>query len=1023
LPCIYGAVEHTDDSHPEFGPHITQQFDEALGVDVFVFHIHQDDHTASTVDGRAYPSPDTDRCRLDAEPGEDSYRTDRQRMEIKAFSESNDYQLAVEGETHYMSWLMKLPEGYGASDKFTHLHQLKPVGGDNAGMPTITLTPVAAKEAEDLGEVTTPAKLNLRYSPSTASQVTLTSIDLADIEGKWVRILEKVTYGDVNEGRYEFLIMDADDLDGEPLMSFASDSLVTWKGGDYVRAKWGVYRSIAQGDLVKDEEIGFADFVILESDDADAKLGDLIDFGLYASQSDNLVVLDNPLEWENKVDLDINYDIHVSQSEGLVNFDINGSVTVLQANSDRDLIIRSGNQDDNVVIDSNVEYKSLQIETGAGNDVIEGGDGTETIFAGPGDDQIFGGRGADDIYAGDGNDIIYGGRGWDNLFGEGGDDLIYGERGRDDIVGGEGLDVIFAGNGADTIEAELDGDIIFVENGNDTINDIEVENDPDGLTYPGNGGVDPIHLDEYSTPAETESRRLSTSEEGDPWTPPVHPQLPMDLVAAELLNLSKDDYDPGVFKAGNYIWFAKEAYSDTPQDLATFELKRAASDSRTWTLWQSSNNDSCVVGFRGTNSTNIGDLYRDGQALILTSIDDSVDSGIRGALGFVTRYKNTKDELRGAITSQACTSVRFTGHSLGAAVAQIAGFMYATDNPTFNVAVEAYNPPKAGNQNFADAYQLLVRSGHDLGVPNYFKSNSYARYGDWVSEIGRPGVPLVLDGLVQIDYTEWFTTVARGGVEDGLLSFSGAALKNHNIDLWEIDEDPLFDEIERVTKDYFTSNTDEFIVDNHPSRSYVIQLLLNEGIDLDTAEFFWAQLVFGLYQQFAQKDEDKSVGHYILAADFANALLQTPVDKSALWSGGIEMSDLAISLGYTTLESTPLGKIYTELVHNELLIQDSEWPNVFTPAANIFLENGQGEVNIFIRWWDQTSVLLHDEVDLLNTLLRQHRLHVVTRDSDSLKFITTPVDDLQAAYDLLLSLGHVTGGCEFDRCLASGDDD
>jgi len=110
-------------------------------------------------------------------------------------------------------------------------------------------------------------------------------------------------------------------------------------------------------------------------------------------------------------------------------------------------------------------------------------------------------------------------------------------------------------------------------------------------------------------------------------------------------------------------------------------------------------------------------------------------------------------------------------------------------------------------------------------------------------------------------------------------------------------------------------------------------------------------------------------------------------------------------------------------VHNELLIQDSEWPNVFTPAANIFLENGQGEVNIFIRWWDQTSVLLHDEVDLLNTLLRQHRLHVVTRDSDSLKFITTPVDDLQAAYDLLLSLGHVTGGCEFDRCLASGDDD
>ncbi|PWQ97600.1 discoidin domain-containing protein [Leucothrix arctica] len=423
LPCIYGAVEHTDDSYPEFGPHIKMESDSDLGSDVFYFYLNQDDHTPLTSSGRAYPSPDTDRCRTDAEPGEDSYRTDRQRMEIKAFSESYDHQLGVEGETHYMAWRMKLPTGFGASDKFTHLHQLKPVGGDNASMPTITLTPVAGKEGEDAGEVSTPAKLNLRYSPSAASQVTLASIDLADIEGKWVHILEKVTYGVTNEGRYELLIMDNSNLEGEPIMSFASDSLPTWKGGDYVRPKWGMYRSIAQGDKVKDEKVGFADIVMLELTSGDAEFGSLIDFAYYAnSLSDGNSVSATPAGATSFFNGTTGADtITVQQSPtGVVSITVNGETTELTGTQTRRLEIDAGSGDDSIIIDPDVEYGTLYLKGGAGSDIIVGGQYDDNIEGGSGKDFIIGSTGDDTIYAGGGNDRIAPGYGYDVVHGQGG---------------------------------------------------------------------------------------------------------------------------------------------------------------------------------------------------------------------------------------------------------------------------------------------------------------------------------------------------------------------------------------------------------------------------------------------------------------------------------------------------------------------------------------------------------------------------------------------------------------------------
>ena len=68
---------------------------------------------------------------------------------------------------------------------------------------------------------------------------------------------------------------------------------------------------------------------------------------------------------------------------------------------------------------------------GAGNDAIDGGNGSDTIYGGSGNDTINGNNGADTIYGGSGNDTINGGLGAD---------LIIGGKGGDTLTGGGGPD-------------------------------------------------------------------------------------------------------------------------------------------------------------------------------------------------------------------------------------------------------------------------------------------------------------------------------------------------------------------------------------------------------------------------------------------------------------------------------------------------------------------------------------------------------------------------------------------------------
>lgn len=222
----YDPVEEPDCSHTAFGRHIDEINDVDLGINVFRFFMHA--------------TPDNDRC----------INFDRQRNEIKTYDQSPDNLLGIVDETVQYKWKFKLDGGFQVSPNFTHLHQLKSVGGSLASMPMYTLT---ARKA-------TPDRLELRYA-ETDTQITLQQTDLAPFKGIWLEVIETIKYG--TSGTYSIVITKVSD--GTTLFNYTNNSIINWRSGaDFVRPKWGIYRSLLNVADLRDEEVLFANFSIEE---------------------------------------------------------------------------------------------------------------------------------------------------------------------------------------------------------------------------------------------------------------------------------------------------------------------------------------------------------------------------------------------------------------------------------------------------------------------------------------------------------------------------------------------------------------------------------------------------------------------------------------------------------------------------------------------------------------------------------------------------------------------------------------
>lgn len=220
----YDVVEHPECAHPAFGRHIAEVWDTDLGKYVFEFYMHV--------------AEDNDRC----------INFDRQRVEIKTYDQSPNSLIGIRGETIMYKWEFKIPVGFKPSSNFTHIHQIKAVGGDD-GDPIFTLTVRKGS----------PNKIELIHDNKTR----VTIVNLSLFEGVWVECTE-VVFVDSVHGRYSMNIKKQSD--GSTLLNYTNSDLMTIRSDNtFIRPKWGIYRSLLSSADLRDESLRFNGFYIAEN--------------------------------------------------------------------------------------------------------------------------------------------------------------------------------------------------------------------------------------------------------------------------------------------------------------------------------------------------------------------------------------------------------------------------------------------------------------------------------------------------------------------------------------------------------------------------------------------------------------------------------------------------------------------------------------------------------------------------------------------------------------------------------------
>lgn len=224
-------------SHPAFGRHIAEVWDAILNQYVFEFYIHVPTTTTVTA-----TTADNDRC----------ISFDRQRVEIKTYEASPDSLKGTLGETVSYKWRFRLPVGFQPSPNFTHIHQVKAVGGDDDS-PLFTLTPRFSNSGNTL---------QLIYvKDSTSGTTTYTTAPLSNFLGVWVEVTERILIG--TNGTYSVSITRVSD--GATLLTYNNANIQTIRSSNtFIRPKWGIYRSLANPTYLRDDSLKIASISIYE---------------------------------------------------------------------------------------------------------------------------------------------------------------------------------------------------------------------------------------------------------------------------------------------------------------------------------------------------------------------------------------------------------------------------------------------------------------------------------------------------------------------------------------------------------------------------------------------------------------------------------------------------------------------------------------------------------------------------------------------------------------------------------------
>ena len=224
------SIESPDlyvNNHPS-EPHIYEAKDDVVG-DHFVFTIHKNN--------------DKDR--------DISSIKDRQRNEIKGYTGSSDTLKAFKNDVVSYNWKFKLNENITVSKNFGHFFQLKAVDG-GAGTPILT---ISGRDKEGKW-------LEVIHSIHGKKTV-LIKVPLDSIKGRWLQMNAYVNYS--NDGQFDLIATDMTNGRRVINLSLANIDMLRGEGrNDFVRPKWGIYRSLRSKEMLREEEekVFFADFVV-----------------------------------------------------------------------------------------------------------------------------------------------------------------------------------------------------------------------------------------------------------------------------------------------------------------------------------------------------------------------------------------------------------------------------------------------------------------------------------------------------------------------------------------------------------------------------------------------------------------------------------------------------------------------------------------------------------------------------------------------------------------------------------------
>jgi hypothetical protein len=138
------------------------------------------------------------------------------------------------------------------------------------------------------------------------------------------------------------------------------------------------------------------------------------------------------------------------------------------------------------------------------------------------------------------------------------------------------------------------------------------------------------------------------------------------------------------------------------------------------------------------------------------------------------------------------------------------------------------------------------------------------------------------------------------------------------------------------------------------------------GMAQGDADRMWTLIIEGL--------RDNKPANFEAVADFMVKWMKVPKGKAALWSGGIDLSDYAVSKGLTTLEAQ---KFYEATKGLKLYEDKSAVYECWKALSRKFVEQFDGVVHVYMREWDPQSVLVTTELEVLKSKGLQVKFHAM----------------------------------------------